>query len=355
MTAGREHNLLDAFDGHWDDYRKQLKAGRREISEESIHDLRVSARRMQALLGMLRTLDGKARIKKMQRVLNRQLNQLDKLRDTQVMIHELDDRIGSLPQLVPFRDYLQDCLADLGRTGHKQLRKLKPSDLRPGIKTMRKTVKHQSDDPQLEEHLLQAVDGAYAKALARFGRLDAGNPNTIHQVRIAFKKLRYMIETVEPFLPKHPAKYLDHMHEYQDAMGNVHDTTVFLDTLKEYELDLKQLNQGEEPGVDLKPVEQFYRTRLADLILAYFQRKDEFYGFWRPAPDQPFPWEKSHDSVHRSTRNRRRPAAGQQRGEGQRAASHRRRSKEVQADRQGAGQSGNSDRPDTDQSVPTGS
>ncbi len=354
MNDDREHNLVDAFDERWDDYRKQFKAGRQEISEDSIHDLRVSARRMEALLGIVRGLNGRKRLKKLRRFLSKQLDELDNLRDTQVMLQEAESSIGSLPQLIIFRDELQRRLDDLVGDGRKDLHKAKPSDLKPRIKKIRKVVRRHSDDPDHTQHVLQAVDAAYAKTLARFGRLDAGNPNSIHRVRIAFKKLRYMIEAVQAFLPDYPKDYPAKMHDYQDAMGKVHDTDVFLDTLKEFELDLQQRSKNGQQDFDLKPVEVDFRTRLANLILAYFQRKDELHTFWRAAPGEPFPWEKSHDSVHRTTRNRRTAGPKQQRGAGQPAASHRRRKEKVPANRAGTGQPGNSDRPDPDQPVPTG-
>ncbi len=355
MTADSEHKMLTAFDEHWADYREQFKQGRQEISEDSIHDLRVSARRMQALLGIIRTLDTRPRVKKMERFLRKQLNQLDALRDTQVMVQESENAINDLPQMLIFRQYLQDRSEDLASDARKNLRKTKPSNLQQRIKRIRKVVRQHSDDTDFVEQVLQAVDSAYVKALARFGKLDSGDPNSVHRLRVAFKKLRYMIETVEPFLPDYPGHYFDKMHDYQDAMGKVHDTTVMLDTLKEYELELQQRRSGKGSDFDAKPVEQYFRTRLADLVLAYFQRKDEIHSFWRAAPKQPFPWEKSHDSVHRTSRNRRGAGSQQQRGTGQPTTAHRRRTQKVPSDRAGSEQPGHSDRPDPDQSVPTGS
>ncbi len=354
MTDDPQQDFLSAFDDHWDDYRKQLKAARHEISEDSIHDLRVSARRMQALSGIIRGLDAHPRVKKLRRFIRKQLNELDDLRDTQVMVQEAQQRVASVPQLAPFSAYLQVRSGDLAGTAQKDLRKSQPSVLKPRIKKIRKVVKKHSDDSDLVERLLEAVDKAHRKTRGRFDKLDANDPNTVHRVRIAFKEFRYMVEVVQPFLPGYPEDYPGKMHDYQDAMGKVHDTTVLLEALKEYKQDRQQRGTSQPPEFHAEPVKVYYRERLTDLIRSYFQRKDELFGFWRAAPDQPFPWEKSHDSVHRTTRNRRAKGPNQQRGAGQPAASHRRRAQKVPADRAGAGGSGNSDRPDTDQSVPTG-
>ena len=355
MTADNEHVLLAAFDEHWKEYRKQFKQARQDTTEETIHDLRVAARRMQALLGIVRTLEARPPVRKMRRVLSKQLDELDGLRDTQVLVQQTEQSVNELPQLLILRQYLQDRSDELARDARNDLRKVKPSDIQQRIRRIRKVVKRHSDEDEFVEQVLQAVDTAYVRTLARFGKLDAGEPNTIHRVRIAFKKLRYMIEMVDPFLPKHPGNFLDRMHDYQDAMGQVHDTTVFLETLKDYEVELQRRHSDHPSDLDPKPVERYFRTRLADLVRAYFERKDELYTFWRSAPDQPFPWEKSHELVHRKARTRRGTGSQQQRGAGQPAASHQRRAKKVPADRAGAGQPGNSDRSNPDQPVPAGS
>lgn len=354
MTDDSQQDFLRAFDNRWDGYRKQLQAARREISEDSIHDLRVSARRLQALSTIIRGLDSHPRVKKLRRFIRKQLNELDDLRDTQVIVGEAGRRVANLPQLAPFSTYLQVRSEELAGAAHKDLRNPKPSDLKEQVKEIRKVVKKHSDDVDSVERLLGAVDKAHRRTRGRFDKLDANDPNTIHRVRIAFKEFRYMVEVVQPFLPDYPNDYPDKMHDYQDAMGQVHDTTVFLDTLKEYEQDLQQHDTGQAPEFHSEPIKVYCRERLAGLIQSYIQRKDELYGFWRLAPDQPFPWEKSHDSIHRKTRNRRATESNQQRGAGQRAPSHRGRAQKVPAGRAGAGRSGNSDRSDTDQSVPTG-
>jgi CHAD domain-containing protein len=354
MTSDQEQDFLGAVDQHWDEYRKQLKSGRREITEKSIHDLRVAAREFQALLRILQALDAHPRVKKIRRFLGKQLDQLNEVHDAQVMLQEANQRLESLPQLDPFRDYLQAGAEKLARSARKDIRRSKPSDLKKRVKRARQVARKHSDDQQLVEHLLQVVDDAYAKTNEALTELNAAYPATIHRVRIAFKEFRYMIETIQPFLPDYPESYPDRMHDYQDAMGKVRDATVFLSKLKEFEQDLQQRGQGQAQPFDSKPVELFYEKRLEELIQAYFQRKGEINSFWRAAPDLPFPWENNHEPVYRAPRNRRTTGQQQQRRRGQPAATNRRRPKEVPEGGGGTEPAGDSDRLDTDQSVPAG-
>jgi CHAD domain-containing protein len=354
MTSEQEQDFLGAVDQHWEEYRKQFKSGRRAISEESIHDLRVAAREFQALLRILQALDAHPRVKKIRRFLSKQLDQLNEVHDAQVMLQEANQRMESLPQLGPFRDYLQAGAKKLARSARKDIGRSKPSDLKERVKRVRKVARKHSDDQQLVEHLLQVVDDAYAKTNEALTEIKAADPATIHKVRIAFKEFRYMIETIRPFLPDYPESYPDRMHDYQDAMGNVRDATVFLDKLKEFEQDLQQRGHGQAPAFDSKSIQLFYQQRLEEMIQAYFQRRGELNSFWRAAPDLPFPWENNHEPVHRAPRNRRATGQQQQRRRGQPATTNRRRPKEVPDGGAGAEPTGDSDRPDTDQSLPAG-
>ncbi len=48
--------LLEAIDQRWEKYREQIKTCRREFSEEAVHDLRVAARRLLALVDLIRAI-----------------------------------------------------------------------------------------------------------------------------------------------------------------------------------------------------------------------------------------------------------------------------------------------------------
>jgi len=297
--------FLDAFDEHWDHYSKQFKAARKELSEDAVHDLRVAARRLLSLLGILRSLDTHPRVNNLRRFLKKQLDELDELRDTQVMLQEASQRLQTLPQLSMFEGYLQGRLEQLMQKAHDDIRSSKPSELKDRVKKIRAVAKKHSDDTKLLDHLEQAVDEAHGKTMRAFGDLNSQDAVTIHRVRVAFKKFRYMIETIEPLLPDYPEGYLDKMHDYQDSMGKVHDATVMLDRVEAYAQSLPERVPEAAAAFDVGPIEAYYQQRLKGLIRAYFDRKDEFNVFWRAAPDRPFPWEQSHESVHRAPRDRR--------------------------------------------------
>lgn len=354
MTDETGQAFLASFDERWDDYRKRFKAARRDVSEETVHDLRVSARRFLALLGIMRSLEKRPRVKKVRRFVKKQLDQLDQLHDAQVMLQEITERAASLHELDAFCQYLARRTKRLERKAHKRIRASRPSELKPMVKRIRGVAEKHSEAPALLDRLSGAVDEAHAATVEAFAALNPEDPATIHRVRIAFKKFRYMIETIRPLLPGYPEGYLERMHEYQDAMGRIRDTTVLVDSLEKYEQKSSKSHGPEAHTFDAAPAKLIYEQRLTDLIRSYMERKDEFNMFWRLAPDQPFPWEQSHDPLPRTTRNRRTATGQQQRSRRQPAPAHEPGPEEVPQDRTGSPRDGGTAGHDPDFPVPTG-
>jgi CHAD domain-containing protein len=115
--------------------------------------------------------------------------------------------------------------------------------------------------------------------------IDPGQPATIHPLRIAFKKFRYMIEVVYPILPNPVPGYLKKLQDYQTAMGNIQDMEVAL-------RELAGFGKRAPASYDPEPARAYYKERRAIAVSSYLENKSEIITFWRPAPDQPLPEEK---------------------------------------------------------------
>jgi CHAD domain-containing protein len=340
MTGEKATDLASALDGHWDDYRARFKAGRREISEETVHDLRVSSRRFLALLDIVGGLDPHPRVKKMRRFLKQQLSQLDQLHDAQVMLMETGQRLEQLPELGPFEAYLQKCSKRLARAALKDLRASKPSDLKKQVSNIRNVVEEHAQESGFPARVLRPADRAYSKTVRALRKVRARQPDTIHHTRVAFKKFRYMVETVRPFLPTYPEANFERMHDYQDAMGKVHDAVVFLDTLSEFEKSAPKSSRQKPLTFNSRPIRMYYKKHLSELIHNFLNQRTVLRTFWRAGPGRTFPWEKSDDSLHNPTRDRRASGQRQQRTTRQPAGTDRRGAQEDAPDRTGSGGAG---------------
>lgn len=275
--------LLEALDKRWKNYRAELKRCRAEFSNEAVHDLRITARRMLAILQLLNSISPRPRLQKLTRAFKDQLDEFDDLRDTQVILAEISETIQELPQLQKFQYHLQSIEEDLLKTLRKKLKVIDLFDVSKRIRKTREALATKSDD-ELALQTLQAVDDAFLITKQRHSWIDSAQPATIHRVRIAFKTFRYMVEIIHPLLREYPLENLKRMNDYQSLMGEIQDVEVIMQTLADFPSRASSFDQG--------PVRRYYERRHAEATSAFIEDMNEIDAFWRPAPDQPFPWEK---------------------------------------------------------------
>jgi CHAD domain-containing protein len=296
--TGRTNVLLQSMKERWKQYRTRLKICRREIAGEAVHNLRVATRRLLAVLDIVRTLDPQPRVRKARKALKGQLDSLDELRDVQVMLVEATGTLESLPELGPFIEHFRTREKALLRRARKQTKASPSAELKKRVEKIKLMLGEYSLDKDSNERLLKVVDRAYLNAMQAYGKIDASQPATIHSLRIAFKKFRYMVEIIHPILPEYPETHLERMHAYQTMMGNIQDVDIFLGMLTDFV-------ESAASSFDPVRVLQFYEQRRIELISAYMEDKGELHTLWRNMPDQTFPWEKRNAPLRNPSRNRR--------------------------------------------------
>src|SRR5690349_8662161 len=275
--------LLDALDQRWRNYRAELQRCRTEFSNEAVHDLRASARRMLAFLQLLNYISPRPRLQKLNRAFKDQLDEFDQLRDTQVILADISETLQELPQLQEFHVYLEDVEKGILKTLRKKLKVIDLFDVSKRMRRMHESLKTESDD-NLSVPILRTVDDAYLLTRQQHNWINPAQATTIHRVRIAFKTFRYMVEIIHPLLNDFPRENLERMHHYQSLMGEVQDVEVIMQALAEAPIRLSTF--------DPEPVRRYYERCHADAIAAYMEVVNQLDTFWRPAPDQPYPWEK---------------------------------------------------------------
>jgi len=275
--------LMEALDQRWKNYRAELKRCRTEFSNEAVHDLRISARRMLAFIQLLNHISPRPRLLKLNHAFKEQLDEFDDLRDTQVILADISETLHELPQLHEFQSYLQEMEKNLLRNLRKKLKVIDLFDVSKRIRRMHESLKKQSDN-NLIVPVLQAVDDAFLTTKQRQKWINPAASATIHWVRIHFKAFRYMVEIVQPRLKDFPSENLKQMHDYQSRMGEIQDVEIIMQALAEMPIHLSRF--------DPEPVRSYYERCHAEAISTYLAAMDQLDSFWRPAPDQPFPWEQ---------------------------------------------------------------
>jgi CHAD domain-containing protein len=290
--------LLTALDQRYDKYLVARKRCRAEFSEETVHDLRIAARRLLAFDELLRIINPHPRLKKLRRALKDQLDSLNDLRDTQVMLAEISERLASLPEFAPLQKFLQKRENRLLKAAESEISAFKTGDITRRIVKIRADLAESAQGNACTANLLAAGDEAYITVSQRKGRIDPAQPASIHRVRVAFKKFRYMLEILQPILPGLPAAQFKAMHAYQAKMGEIQDAEVLLRTLADF--------AAKHKTYDPQPVRRFYEQRHAESINAYLAVMHEFDTFWRATPEKPFSWEQIREPVLDAPRPRRR-------------------------------------------------
>jgi CHAD domain-containing protein len=285
LTLPVNQFLLEALDERWKNYRAELKRCREDFSNEAVHDLRSAARRMLAIIRLLNSISPRPRLQKLNRAFKDQLDEFDDLRDTQVVLAEVSETLQELPQLQAFEDYLQEVEKTLLKTLRKKLKVVDLFDVSKRIRRMRESLKAEINaNGGLVLQVLQAVDDAFLITKQRQSWINPTQASTIHRVRIVFKTFRYMVEVIHPLLDHFPSENLKQMHEYQSLMGEIQDVEVIMQMLTDAPIRASSF--------DSEPVRRHYERYHADAISAYLERMNQLDTFWRPAPDQSFPWEK---------------------------------------------------------------
>jgi len=282
-TVSINEFLMEALDRRWKNYRAELKRCRTEFSNEAVHDLRTAARRMLAFIQLLNYISPRPRLLKLNHAFKEQLDEFDDLRDTQVILADVSETLHELPQLHEFQSYLQEVEKNLLKSLRKRLKVIDLFDVSKWIRRMHESLKKESEN-NLIVPVLQAVDDAFLTTKQRQKWINPAASTTIHRVRIDFKAFRYMVEIVHPLLKDFPSENLKQMHNYQSLMGEIQDVEVIMQALAETPMHLSRF--------DPEPVRSYYERCHADAISTYLAAMNQLDSFWRPAPDQPFPWEK---------------------------------------------------------------
>ena len=87
----------------------------------------------------------------------------------------------------------------------------------------------------LEQRLVDATTEAFEMVMACYGRTGPRDLPTIHRVRLAFKKFRYMAEVLAKVVPGILTdRQIRSMRSYQKRVGEIQDVEVLLARFKKF-------------------------------------------------------------------------------------------------------------------------
>jgi CHAD domain-containing protein len=119
---------------------------------------------------------------------------------------------------------------------------------------------------------------AFAETAERRRAIDFSDLSTIHRTRVAFKKFRYIVESIPLSATGLTKRDLRTLALYQRRMGNIQDLEVIQATIT----DLIQRQDGLE-GL-LASFCAYLRRRRTRALLSFRKSADSLFQFWPPRP-----------------------------------------------------------------------
>jgi CHAD domain-containing protein len=291
LSSGR-HELRDHLDQclkkRWQKFRSRLKRARQRPSETAVHQLRVGARRVIAVLAVVQSLlSTRSDRKKHRRDLEALQSRIKtafrasaRLRDTHVRRRLIEKEMKSFPELKSLRKALRKREDRLERCLRKCLKCVRPDKHGKSVGRLRKALTDVLRNAGREDRglrlLLKEVNRAHRRTVVLLQRAHSGSPTRIHRVRVAFKKFRYEVEVLEPLIAGLSTRELSHMRRWQETMGQIQDTALLQACIasrtrkKKNDATLHRFRQHID-GCQQRFVNQF-------LVSA-----DELLEFWPPA------------------------------------------------------------------------
>ncbi|HEY4002066.1 MAG TPA: CHAD domain-containing protein [Candidatus Xenobia bacterium] len=277
MTLGA--HLGQALSVRWRDFEGLVKRLRRKVRKKEVHAVRVTVRRLCALLDLIFETVPISAATKVRKRLKRCLAALGDLRDAQVQADTVADLLEAFPALQAFHQHLDK---QVERLRKKAGRAMQDVSLRRLARRRRRLLDDATPhwtatkDERQRAQTAEAVGRAFSTVLERRTALDMTDLATVHKMRIDFKRFRYMVEVLQPFLSGVGSAQLSSMQAFQSMMGDVHD----LDVLGQA---LNRFREKSGRPARLASVQDELAQRLLMAADRFMGASDEIYSFWNQA------------------------------------------------------------------------
>jgi CHAD domain-containing protein len=258
----------------WQAFLRQLSLCRKQCTEPAVHDLRVATRRLIAALDLLAAVIPERQVAKVKEQLRRILKSMGPLRDTQVQLLAVRDLLARFPELEPYCTLLLMRELRSLRQIARRLRKVHPAALRVQLRTatraFHRLLTTAGSHHAIDLALRGALAGAFARVAASRTQIVRDDPQTIHKMRVSFKKFRYTVEMVRLHLNGALHKS---MNAYQTRLGDIHDTEVLIAGITSFSREYPV------PG-SLMRVRRYLRAQLGRKTESLMRSMNEFRAFY---------------------------------------------------------------------------
>ncbi len=221
------------IDAWLDDLANAIPRVIEDTDEEAVHDLRVAMRRIRSLLKVVRPVFGQYYVKLIRDEFKKVADATGALRDEEVMA----ETFGALSLDEGHRDAWKPWLARRQQR-EKVLRSQVVQLLRDGaleapmthLRALIRLPVPPGQDKEAHKFARRTVLGAHFE-VESLRTANVQDKTTMHDLRIAYKRLRYAVEALSPVLPPELRAWGSVATKFQKVLGNIHDHDVALEVV----------------------------------------------------------------------------------------------------------------------------
>lgn len=201
----------------------------KEHDDEAIHDLRVAIRRLRTLLKLSRRLFGRWHTDCVRRAFADVMRATGDLRDEEVLEETLEGASTS-PLFLSWLASRKQREAALRRAVTSRITRGDLDRARLMLKALLVFPIDPGRDVELAKFARRTVERARSRVEAR---RDVASDDVVglHELRIAYKELRYSIELLSDALPIDARALLEPATVFQKRLGEIHDADVAIDVI----------------------------------------------------------------------------------------------------------------------------
>lgn len=249
----------DSFNKRIFSFEYNFAICKKNPSEESIHDLRVSSRRLIASIDIcINFFKNKSKetykLLKYRKKISKILKSLSFLRDIQVKILFVKKHIDSFLNLNYYYEYLLNLEKKYKSITIEALKNTKIKKLSKKLKKINSKIIFTST-----KKLSSLFNKKYNSLCSKLSTLDSNDVKTFHKARLSIKKLRYFLETSIDYI-NIDKNYLSVLQKYQSYFGEIQDLSVFIKNALYFQNSNQSINLNEYIAFLLKKREEKINT-----------------------------------------------------------------------------------------------
>ena len=202
----------------------------KDADEEAIHDLRVAIRRLRTLLRLARPVYGRFHADAVRVAYTEVFRATGELRDEEVLDETLDEVAVEEPSFVAWRALRSARERRLRRATVARVSGGELAKARLLLRALVTLPALPKRDKNLAKYARRCVESA-RRRVEKLSDVPTDDVVGLHDLRIAYKELRYAAELLAGALPEELAALAEPAARFQKRLGEIHDADVAIATV----------------------------------------------------------------------------------------------------------------------------